>query len=483
MSVEAGTIRQERAFGFGRVPAWFWLGIGVYALLLFNGSSLLNDSDTYWQIAVGQWILDHHAVPHADIYSFTRSGEPWISSSWLAQFLYATAHNRGGWAGPVMMAAGFIAVAFVLLAFLLGRRIPSTYAVLVALAALVLSTPHLLARPHVLVLPVVIAWVAGLLSASEAQRSPGLQLLPLIALWANLHGSFVFGLALVAPFALDALWNAQETQRGRLALRWLVFGVGALAASCATPYGWESILASRKILDLGEVLHLISEWMPADFSRISMFQAALFALIGGALYRGIRLSPPRILLVLLLLHMALSHVRNVEIFATLLPLVVLAPVVAQLRLQPDGRDIASLPVAPAMMLIVALGVASWAFSAYAGFAPSAVQSPVAAVDVLKDRQARRILNDVSFGGYLISCGLPVFIDGRAELYGETFVMAYDRALQLKDVNQFLDILKTWDIDAVLLTPSTPAVGLLDNISGWQRVYSDRNAVLHVRTAP
>lgn len=139
------------------------------------------------------------------------------------------------------MAAGFIAGAFALLAFLLSRRIPSIYAVLVALAALVLSTPHLLARPHVLVLPVVIAWVAGLLSASEAQRSPPLRLLPLIALWANLHGSFVFGLALIAPFALDALWSAQKTQRGRLALRWIAFAVCALAASCATPYGWGSI--------------------------------------------------------------------------------------------------------------------------------------------------------------------------------------------------------------------------------------------------
>jgi hypothetical protein len=61
-------------------------------------------------------------------------------------------------------------------------------------------------------------------------------------------------------------------------------------------------------------------------------------------------------------------------------------------------------------------------------------------------------------------------------------MAYFRALQLKDINGFLDMLKTWDIDAVLLMPSTPAVGLLDNIGGWRRVYSDGNAVLHVRTA-
>jgi hypothetical protein len=61
-------------------------------------------------------------------------------------------------------------------------------------------------------------------------------------------------------------------------------------------------------------------------------------------------------------------------------------------------------------------------------------------------------------------------------------MAFYRAMQLKDVDGFLAMLKTWDIDAVLLTPHTPAVGLLDNIGGWRRAYADENAVLHVRTA-
>jgi hypothetical protein len=87
-----------------------------------------------------------------------------------------------------------------------------------------------------------------------------------------------------------------------------------------------------------------------------------------------------------------------------------------------------------------------------------------------------------FGGYLIWRQIPVFVDGRAELYGEAFDMAYYRAMQLKDVNEFLDILKKWDIDAVLLMPHTPAASLLDHIGGWRRVYADQNAVLHVRAA-
>src|SRR5436189_174166 len=149
------------------LPAWFWLGAGVYALLLINGNARLNDSDTYWHIA---------------------------------------------------------------------------------LVALAVSASHFLARPHVVALPVMLAWVNGLVGASERREPPSFWLLPLMVLWANLHGGFVFGLALIVPIAFDALWNAEVSQRGLSALRWSIFGVCALAACCATPYGWGSLLASRKIL-------------------------------------------------------------------------------------------------------------------------------------------------------------------------------------------------------------------------------------------
>ena len=170
MSANAETIYQERAFGLGRILAWFWSGVGAYLLLLINGTRLLNDSDTYWHVAVGRWILDHQTFPRVDIYSFTKAGEPWISTSWLAQVLYAETYQLAGWAGPVILAAASVAVTFALLAFILSRRVPAIYAAIIVLVALALSASRLLARPHVLALPVMLAWVNGLVSASESRR-------------------------------------------------------------------------------------------------------------------------------------------------------------------------------------------------------------------------------------------------------------------------------------------------------------------------
>ncbi|MHC2581832.1 hypothetical protein ACVI1J_006013 [Bradyrhizobium diazoefficiens] len=81
------------------------VGAGAYLFFLYVGDTLLQDSDSFWQIKVGQWILDHGAVPTTDFYSFTRTGAPWISTSWLSQVLLAFSHAQWDWAGPVILTA------------------------------------------------------------------------------------------------------------------------------------------------------------------------------------------------------------------------------------------------------------------------------------------------------------------------------------------------------------------------------------------
>jgi hypothetical protein len=463
---------------FGQVPAWLWFGAGLFLLMVIGGNRSLQDADTYWQIVVGQSIIDHRALPHTDIYSFTRFGAPWMSSSWLAQVLYAASYAAAGWAGPVILAALGTAAAFALLVHILCRYFSAVHAIIVAMAAVLMSAHHFVARPHLLALPVMVAWVYGLVNASDARRAPSFWLLPLVILWANLHGGFVLGLALIAPFALDALWNADAPQRLSLALRWMAFGLIALAASCITPYGWNSLLAARQILDLGEAMPLIAEWQPADFSSLGVFEVCLLAAVAAALWRGIVLSPPRILLVLGLLHMALSHNRNIEVFALLTPLVVAGPLAAQLGLRESnartGRGVA------VVALILVVVAATAAFAARHTFTPMVAQTPAAAVDVLKARKAGRILHNAGFGGYLITQGIPTFFDGRGELYGAPFLVKTFDALALRDVDGFFGLLDTYKIDATLLTPDTPAAGLLDRLGGWQRIYADDIAVVHVR---
>ena len=458
-----------------------WVGIGVYALFLVAGNRLLIDPDTMWQITVGQWILDHRAVPETDVYSFTMRGQPWISTQWLAQVMFAKTYGWFGWSGPVVLSAGAIAATFTLLAKYLTRYLRESTALVFIAAALALTVPHLLARPHVLAMPVMVAWVGGLIAAADRRGAPSFRLLPLMALWANLHGGFVFGLVLVAPIALDAVWSAEAKARRSLAVRWSVFAAAALAAGCCTPYGWNSLLASQKILALGDALPLILEWRPADFGSIGALEICLLLGIGLTLWRGITLPPMRIVLLVGLVHMALSQGRAGELLALLAPLVLAAPLARQI----GGADEAASAAPPARGVLYAfvailMMAGTFVYASVHRFAPHPHGAPVAAVAELKKLNVERVFNDYDFGGYLIAHDVAPFIDGRTELYGEKFFVDHDAASGLSKPDNLFRLLDQYKIEATLMRTQSAATKLLDHLDGWQKVYSDDIATIHLR---
>jgi hypothetical protein len=323
-----------------------------------------------------------------------------------------------------------------------------------------------------------------LIAAADRREAPSFWLLPLIALWANLHGGFVLGLMLLAPIALDAVVSADAASRKSLALRWAIFGLATLVAACCTPYGWDSMLAAKKVLMLGGALPLITEFRPVEFGSLGSFEICLLLGIGFALLRGLRLPPTRILLLLGLLHMALYQSRATEILALLAPLVLAAPLARQF--DGAGVSISSAPPPPRGLLFAGVALVlmagTVAYASVARFEPDARHSPVAAVAALKKLNLARVFNDYDFGGYLVASGVAPFIDGRAELYGEKFFLDHDAATGLSEPETLFRLLDEYRIEATLMRSQSPAAKLLDHIDGWQKVYADDIATIHVRNA-
>jgi hypothetical protein len=458
----------------------------LYLTLLAVGANLLNDADSYWHLVVGRWIVQHAGFPHADPYSFTMAGKPWIAKEWLSQLLYAGAFGIAGWTGMAVLAAAAMALAFGILARELLRRLVPIPAIAFLAGAFLLAAPHALARPHMLALPVMVAFVAGLVRAVDEDRRPSWWLLPLMMLWANLHGGFTFGILLAGACALDALVAATPEERRRTFLSWLPFAILVVVAACVTPYGPQSILMTGRVLGLGSALSIIGEWKPADFSRLGALEICLLAGFGLAFYRGFVLRPVRVLILLGLVHMALSAERNGELLGLLAPLFLAAPMARQyaaLRAGGDSGGRSASPAAAAAALLLLFGPATIAVAAMGTIAPGARITPAGAVDILRADGATRILNDYDFGGYLVFADMPAFIDGRTELYGGDFVLRHHRAVNLVDLADLERLLDEYRIDATLLSPSTPAVAWLDRQPGWQRVYADGAAVAHRRLSP
>ena len=196
-------------------------------------------------------------------------------------------------------------------------------------------------------------------------------------------------------------------------------------------------------------------------------------------------------MLLVLLHLALSHVRNAELLGIIGPLLIAAPLAAQLRssAEVERSSLASdalarsapspFYAAVAVAGVIALGVVSIALALdRRGIHPPETVAPVAAVDAARTLGLNGpVLNSIRFGGYLIFAGIPTFIDGRADLFGDEF-LERDAAASLANGNALPELLDEYGIAWTLLEPASPAAGLLDHLPGWERVYSDAYAVIH-----
>jgi hypothetical protein len=469
-------------------------GLGLYALIAGHGGAVLHDPDTDLHIAVGRWIIAHRAVPHHGIFSGTMAQAPWVAHEWLGEVLLAWLFDTFGWAGLVAVTAFCAAAAAAMLLRQLLRRFVPVHAMIATALAVTLVIPHVLARPHVFTLPIVVAWVARLVRARSENRAPAAWLAGLMALWANLHGGYLFGLGLAGLLAAEAMLLAPDWRtRRRAAGGWAFFGVLAVGAALLTPYGVAGLLLPFRLTGMSFAMGQLVEWRSPDFQSFEPLELWLAVVLFAGFALGWRLPPSRLLMLLLLLHMALQHRRHGELVALVAPLLLTPALAPQLRALLAGRSPGPVDrsleelAKPASLRGVALaGAVLAAVSAvvlHGAPARPDVAMPAPALAAAKAAHVTGpILNDYGFGGYLIFVDIPPFIDGRAELYGDEFIKRYVQAMLLES-DELPKLLEQYGITWTLIAPERPAALLLDHLPGWRRLYADDIAVVHVRTDP
>lgn len=475
-----------------------WPLVVAAAAFLFaigSGVNLLNDGDTFWHIATGRWILEHGAIPHADSFSHTLPGIAWTSHEWLSEVIFYLAFKTAGWTGVVLLAATVFAAVLAYLASYLQRYLEPAHVLLFSILALGMVAPHLLARPHLLAIPLLVIWTGSLIRACEEGHSPKLWLLLVMVVWANLHGGFTLGLALAAAFGVEAVLAAKKGERFQVGRRWATFLVLAVLAGLLTPHGVEGIFFTAKIMGMSYALTHIGEWQPPYFQRFQFLELWLMLLLLAVFTRGLRLSPVRLVLLLGLLHLALNHVRNVELLGLLAPLLLASAIKTQWTLNHDNggntktldaffkRHAQPASLQAIVVVFFLVGATTYYKLQQQGIAPPEGRHPIAALQAVKESGIKGpVFNQYEFGGYLIFSGVPVFIDGRADMYGDDFFKHFLEASRFPHMHGLEELLAKYHVAWTILGPNTPAAAFLDHLPGWRRLYADNTAVVHVRDA-
>ncbi len=477
--------KQRTPLAWYRASFPYAAAFAAAALVLF-APAVLNDPDSWWHVAAGTWMLAHLSVPPVDPFSFSMAGQPWVAHEWLAEVAMALAYAALGWSGVVALFAAAVAVMTACLARYLARHLRPLAASVVLLLGVACVGPSLLARPHLLALALLVPWLTGLLRAHEKGERPPSPLLLLMVAWANLHGSFIFGLALAVPIALEAMLDARRENgraredASRIVRGWTMFLVAAVLSALITPHGVEGL---RHPFEMSAMKHIVSigEWQPLDLRQLHPIEIALVALAYALVTRRVRISAPRLLIVAGLVWLAFAHGRH-EMLAGVVGAAVLA--------QPLGRALGSTPqtLERPGWRVAALWLAGAALLFGLRFAQPVARgdsptSPVTALaHVPVSLLEEPVFNSYEFGGYLIFQHVRPFIDGRADMYGDAFMFAFLDAMR-PDRAAFERLVEQYRIRWALLDARASASAMIATMPGWRRLYADSTAVVYVRDTP
>ena len=438
----------------------------VFIVVLFLGLFLMTlrpiaDPDFWWHLRTGQLIAQTHSIPHIDPFSFTKTGATWITHEWLSELLIYALFITGGYGFLIIFFSAIITTAF----FFSYLRCPTDtrpyVAGFVLLLASISSAPTWGVRPQMISLLLTSLFIFLLDGYRREGKLIFLIPLPLITLvWVNLHAGYLLGLSLIFINICGSLTEIllAEFQKNRKNAKLptiksiftqVCMLFACILAALANPNGIKIILYPFQTLTSPSMQMLIQEWFSPDFHQMMWqpFALLILVIIGAGMVSRKPISPTNILLSLVLGYSALRSMRNVPLFAIAIIPVLSDQVGSLLKLPTDQRAPSRLfRIMTSILILGMVLVTSLRIIQVVREQPitEADNFPKASVDwLLANRPKGSLYNSYGWGGYLIWRLYPiyqVYIDGRADVYGDKFIFDYTGIYHLENnwENQLID---------------------------------------------
>jgi hypothetical protein len=463
----------------------------------------LCDPDLWGHVRFGQAMLSAGHIAWRDPYSYSAQGHLWLNHEWLTELVMGALYNHLNVFGLKLMKLGCTALIFVFIAAAESETgAPTLIQFAILLIASVTMAPQIQFRPQVFTFALLSALIY-LLARDTYGRGARLWIaIPMLALWANLHGGFIIGIATLATYsAVSIAQNIYERRGSERALRLCGLTALAILATLATPYGigtWQSVVHAL----FNPYTHIVViDWQPlwsslvknSGSEAIRAFYLGLAVALMAAMLISFIFSPswddlPLVMIAAVMSIAAFLAVRNI----TVAVIAICAPLARHLPLSlerrwPAIRDDpgATQPASRANQVILAILaiVIFWRGNFFSNRLTSVDPYPVSACAFMKDHGLKgNVLVLFGWGEYLIWHLEPdskVFMDGRYDtVYPKNVVEAF--LLFNFDQSGAEDAITKYPTAYVLIAPDTGARKLMDSRKDWTLIYSDSTTRLYAR---
>ena len=459
-----------------------WLFLAVALPVLASVLAPMSSVDLTYQLRAGGEILDSRSVPTIDTWTFTAASLPWVDQQWGAQTVLAIVYRTLSWTGLVLLRAVLTAVIVgATLAIARRRGLDERTAAVLTLIAFVIAAPAMALRPQLMGMACFASVL--LLVVLRRQRPTALWLVPIVvALWANLHGSFVF-----APVILGLAFLEDLHDRDPAARRTLLVGVVSIVAACLTPFGPGVWTYAIGLTSNTGVTARTTEWQPTSLRDATglLFFASVAAIVVLIARAGRRVPWPTLLWLGIFAAIGTVAQRGVAWW----PLVAVATISGGLVAGSDSpiafgsRRVNAVVAALVVVATVAL-LPVWRPSDRRTGLPVAVltDAPPGITDALRgiDTPSANILNPQRWGSW-IEFSFPsarVAVDSRIEFIPGDVWAAYEGVYA--GVDGWQEQLDTWGVNVVITEPTDISLARRLRTLGWEARYEDADGTLWIR---
>jgi hypothetical protein len=477
------------------VPEWFKPAVLLLAvaLMFIWFSPEVADSDTWWLLKSGQYITQTHHLPVPDPFAFTTASagaaypdEPTVrhfnlTHEWLSEVIFYLTYAAGGFTGLILLRALLLMGVCACTGLVAYHRTQSFYwSIAAAVATASVAVRYVSDRPFLF----TFLFVGVTFLILEYRRWMWV-LPPLFLVWANLHGGFILGWAVLGVYCAEPILfrGSRLTTEDRK-----LFLVSAVSAAVSTLNpNFLDPLRMTMLYRQSRLQVRLWEWQHTAFWQLEPFTVLLW---GGAVVMLMRSRVVRFtdwLFFLGLSAAAIYAVRNVMIFAIVAPFLIATYFPWKRVLPPIGQ------FAAGGLLLLGVGTAV-AQGSGLQFRAAQWKYPWGAAKFLVDHHVTSpMLNSYVDGGFLLWRLWPqekVFIDGRAlsdNVFDDFTKIVYN--VSGSDPRKLLDQyhINTLVLDGFEYTGGEPfrlvAVLGLSRPVEWHLVYWDNTATIFMKDVP
>jgi hypothetical protein len=466
--------------------------------IFFMASREIVDPDSWWHLRTGQYIVETRSIPRQDVFSYTLPEQPWITHEWLTEALIFGIYSISGQEGLILAFAAIITGTFALLYLQCpGRPYLAAFAVILAAITSAITWG---VRPQMLSLLMCAVFLYVLYAFRAGRRKYIWLMPPLMAVWANLHGSFLLGLVLASVYIVGATISNLFAYEDEQQMAWsdirrlLIATLLTALAALVNPNGIQLLVYPLGTLGSPAMQAYIMEWFSPDFHQIQFQPLALFILLIVVALGLSRRSPSatEFLFLVGFGYASLRSARHIPYFALVATPILVAQLLhgwqrsrwsARFAVGTAGRSTTYLLLNWLLLALVVFGGAVKVGVTLRGNEEAQKEAfPVDAVDFIEEQGITgNMYNLYHWGGYLIWRLYPdqkVFIDGRADVYGEVLIDQYLQVYQLRE--GWEEPLDAYGVKLVIIDKGSSLSTVLNATPEWEQRYADEKAAIFVR---